>query len=76
LQEEAPEKYQSHFARWLEAGVDPEDIEELYKGVSVALSGSHLSPMAALVCAGPERGWHSVHWLACARMPTHTSGVW
>ena len=34
LQEEAPEKYQSHFSRWLEAGVDPEDIEDLYKSVS------------------------------------------
>ena len=36
-QEEAPEKYQSHFSRWLEAGVDPEDIEDLYKSVSKPL---------------------------------------
>ncbi len=34
MQEEAPEKYQSHFAKWIEAEIEPEDIEELYKSVS------------------------------------------
>jgi len=33
MQEEAPEKYQSHFAKWIEAEVEPEDLEDLYKEV-------------------------------------------
>lgn len=34
-QEEEPEKYQSHFASYVEAGVEPDDIEDLYKEVTV-----------------------------------------
>lgn len=34
LQEEEPEKYASHFANYVEEGVDPADIEDLYKAVS------------------------------------------
>jgi large subunit ribosomal protein L5e len=33
MQEEAPEKYQSHFSKWIEAEVEAEDIEDLYKSV-------------------------------------------
>ncbi len=34
MQEEAPEKYQSHFSKWIEAEIEPDDIEDLYKSVS------------------------------------------
>ncbi|BDA49617.1 60S ribosomal protein L5 [Coccomyxa sp. Obi] len=33
MQEEAPEKYQTHFSQWIAAEIEPEDIEELYKSV-------------------------------------------
>ncbi|KVI01051.1 Ribosomal protein L5 eukaryotic/L18 archaeal [Cynara cardunculus var. scolymus] len=31
LMEDEPEKYHSHFSEYIKAGVDPENIEELYK---------------------------------------------
>jgi len=33
LQEEEPEKYQSHFAKMVSEEVDPGDLEDLYKEV-------------------------------------------
>uniref|UniRef100_A0A7S0S127 Large ribosomal subunit protein uL18 C-terminal eukaryotes domain-containing protein n=1 Tax=Chlamydomonas leiostraca TaxID=1034604 RepID=A0A7S0S127_9CHLO len=33
MQEEEPEKYQSHFAKYVEEGVEPDDLEDLYKEV-------------------------------------------
>lgn len=33
MMEEAPEKYQSHFSKWIAAEIEAEDIEDLYKGV-------------------------------------------
>ena len=33
LQEEDPEKYQAHFAEYLKAGVEPDDLEDLYTKV-------------------------------------------
>ena len=32
-QEEEPEKYQAHFAKYIEAGVEPGEVEDLYKEV-------------------------------------------
>ncbi|KVI11544.1 Ribosomal protein L18/L5 [Cynara cardunculus var. scolymus] len=37
LMEDEPEKYQSHFSEYIKAGVDPENIEELYKKVHSAI---------------------------------------
>ena len=34
MQEEEPEKYQAHFAKYIEAGVEPGEVEDLYKAVS------------------------------------------
>lgn len=39
-QEEEPEKYQSHFAKYVEEGVDPSDLEDLYKEVRIAVMGA------------------------------------
>ena len=33
MQDEAPEKYQTHFKAWIDAGLDPDGIEDLYKEV-------------------------------------------
>ncbi|KVH94517.1 Ribosomal protein L5 eukaryotic/L18 archaeal, C-terminal [Cynara cardunculus var. scolymus] len=37
LMEDEPEKYQSHFSEYIKAGVDLENIEELYKKVHSAI---------------------------------------
>lgn len=34
LQEEDPEKYQTHFAEYLKNGVEPDDLEDLYTKVT------------------------------------------
>ncbi len=54
MQEEAPEKYQSHFAKWIEAEVDPEDIEELYKGVRAYCLTSFSSVSTAACTLGNQ----------------------
>jgi len=37
LMEDEPEKYQTHFSDYIKAGVDPDNIEELYKKVHSAI---------------------------------------
>ncbi|KVE95214.1 Ribosomal protein L5 eukaryotic/L18 archaeal, partial [Cynara cardunculus var. scolymus] len=37
LMEDEPEKYQSRFSEYIKVGVDPENIEELYKKVHSAI---------------------------------------
>lgn len=37
LMEDEPEKYQTHFSDYIKAGVEPDDIEELYKKVHAAI---------------------------------------
>lgn len=39
MEEEEPEKYQAHFAKYLEAGCEVGEMEDLYKGVSVPPQG-------------------------------------
>lgn len=36
-QDEAPEKYQTHFKAWIDAGLDPDGIEDLYKEVCTGI---------------------------------------
>ncbi|XP_073013064.1 large ribosomal subunit protein uL18-like [Typha latifolia] len=37
LMEDEPEKYQSHFSEYIKKGVEPDDMEELYKKVHAAI---------------------------------------
>ncbi|KAI3461773.1 hypothetical protein Pfo_018436 [Paulownia fortunei] len=37
LMEDEPEKYQSHFSEYIKKGVEPDDIEEIYKKVHAAI---------------------------------------
>ncbi|KAI3742458.1 hypothetical protein L1987_60141 [Smallanthus sonchifolius] len=37
LMEDDPEKYQTHFSDYIKAGVEPDNIEELYKKVHAAI---------------------------------------
>lgn len=35
--EDEPEKYQTHFSKYIKAGVEPDSIEEVYKKVHAAI---------------------------------------
>lgn len=35
--EDEPEKYQTHFSDYIKAGIDPDNIEEIYKKVHAAI---------------------------------------
>lgn len=37
LMEDEPEKYQSHFSEYIKRGIEPDNIEELYKKVHAAI---------------------------------------
>ena len=37
LMEDEPEKYQTHFSRYIKKGIEPESIEEVYKKVHAAI---------------------------------------
>lgn len=37
LMEDEPEKYQSHFSEYIKRGIDPDDMEGLYKKVHAAI---------------------------------------
>lgn len=37
LMEDEPEKYQTHFSEYIKKGIEPDDIEELYKKVHAAI---------------------------------------
>lgn len=37
LTEDEPEKYQSHFVEYIKRGIEPDDLEELYKKVHAAI---------------------------------------
>lgn len=64
MMEEEPEKYEKHFARFLEEGVQGEDLEELYTAVgSAGHPSEQFYPWVPL-------GRHACAWLlgtpACA----------
>lgn len=37
LSEDEPEKYQAHFKEYIKRGIEPDDMEELYKKVHAAI---------------------------------------
>lgn len=37
LSEDEPEKYQSHFSEYIKGGIEPDNMEELYKKVHAAI---------------------------------------
>jgi large subunit ribosomal protein L5e len=44
MQEEEPEKYQTHFAKYVEEGVEPDDLEDLYKEVHEKIRANPVLP--------------------------------
>lgn len=52
MQEEEPEKYQAHFSAYVEAGVEPDGLEDLYKEVRALWGGG---AMAGHACSAGAR---------------------
>ena len=56
LKEEDPEKYQTQFAEFVKAGVDSDDLEDLYRGVHAAIRADPgATPKARSKPAGAKR---------------------
>ena len=63
MMEEDPEKYAVHFAEYLKAGVEPEDLEELYTGVHEAIRADPSPPAKkerTVPAAGSAKKWKAV----------------
>jgi large subunit ribosomal protein L5e len=62
LQEEDPEQYQKQFSRFVQAGVGPEDLEELYRKVHAAIRADPAPQKKARSkpAAAPTKPWKAV----------------
>lgn len=72
-QEEEPEKYQSHFSKYVEEGIEPGDIEDLYKEVrgpwrgeklkwASDLRGTAFAAISSSSFSFSRREWWSACW--------------
>ncbi|CAI5524610.1 unnamed protein product [Closterium sp. Naga37s-1] len=57
LEEEEPEKYQSHFAKFLGEGVDASGLEEMYKGVHAAIRADPAAKLTEKKLPAEKRSW-------------------
>lgn len=57
MQEEEPEKYQSHFAQYVEEGVEPGDLEDLYKEVHEKIRAEPVKPKKARSAPADAKRW-------------------
>ncbi|MEW5298808.1 MAG: hypothetical protein WDW38_000451 [Sanguina aurantia] len=57
MQEEEPEKYQAHFRQYIEAGVEGDDIEELYKEVHRKIREDPLHEKKERVAPDEKKVW-------------------
>ena len=56
-QDEAPEKYQTHFKAWIDAGLDPDGIEDLYKEVHEAIRADPLAQKKERSTPDEKKKW-------------------
>merc|ERR1712100_399357 len=78
LQEEEPEEYEEKFKKYIEAGIDADNMEETYLSVHKkirespeAVKTEKKKPSAEEI-AKQERGWHSLHgrrWQGALHQP-------
>ena len=57
VQDEAPEKYQTHFKAWIDAGLDPDGIEDLYKEVHEAIRADPLAQKKERSTPDEKKKW-------------------
>lgn len=60
MQEEDPEKYQAHFAEYLKAGVEPEDLEDLYTSVHEAIRADPAAQKKERKAPAEGKAWKQV----------------
>merc|ERR1711939_481933 len=68
LQEEEPEEYEEKFKKYIEAGIDADNMEETYLSVHKkirespeAVKTEKKKPSAEEIAQAEERGWYSLH---------------
>lgn len=57
MQEEEPEKYQSHFASYVEEGVEPGELEDLYKEVHAKIRATPVQPKKERKAPAEPKRW-------------------
>jgi len=57
MQEEEPEKYQSHFSKYNDEGVEPDEIEELYEKVHEAIRANPILPKKERKAPADKKKW-------------------
>ncbi|KAG7668551.1 hypothetical protein Ndes2526B_g03826 [Nannochloris sp. 'desiccata'] len=61
MMEEDPEKYQVHFAEYLKAGIEPEDMEDMYTAVHEAIRADPSAEKKERTKpTGESKKWHAV----------------
>lgn len=58
LQDEDPDKYQKQFSRYIEAGIEPESLEEMYRNAHERIRADP-TPKKAAKKQAPAGGWPS-----------------
>jgi large subunit ribosomal protein L5e len=57
MQEEEPEKYQAHFAKYIDAGVEPGEMEDLYKEVHAKIRANPVLPKKERKPPAEKKKW-------------------
>jgi len=60
MMEEEPEKYEKHFARFLDEGINGEDLEELYTAVHEKIRENPVAPKKARSAPKEKKHWKEV----------------
>ncbi|GAX80180.1 hypothetical protein CEUSTIGMA_g7618.t1 [Chlamydomonas eustigma] len=60
MQEEEPEKYQAHFAKYIEAGVEPGEVEDLYKEVHKKIRENPVLPKKEKKAPSEKKKWQPI----------------
>eukprot|EP00899_Mesostigma_viride_P008825 jgi/Mesvir1/17944/Mv12994-RA.3 len=59
MEEEAPEKYQEHFSRYLKEGLDADSLEDMYKKVHAAIRKDPKAKNVARKKPAAKKSWHA-----------------
>jgi large subunit ribosomal protein L5e len=60
MQEEEPEKYQAHFSKYIEAGVEPGEVEDLYKEVHKKIRENPVLPKKVRKVPDEKKKWQPI----------------
>eukprot|EP00798_Chlamydomonas_sp_ICE-L_P023453 gene23452-17312_t len=60
MEEEEPEKYQSHFARYVEAGIEPDSIEDLFVSVHEKIRADPSHTKKERTVPAEKKNWNQI----------------